>query len=170
VVALATAFAIAGFFLWPGAVALRGPKASIAVLPFEAIGEDAFTRRLSQGITQDIVTDLARFREFDVIGHNSTTALGPVEDITALGVRLDVRYVLTGSHERLGGAHPLKVQALHFGKALCQARPRAPVDRGPQLPLVHRYSLPAGGLQPTGPPAVGHFTAGRLPRPAANFV
>lgn len=103
VVALATVFAIAGFFLWPGAVASRGPKASIAVLPFDAIGEDAFTRRLSQGITQDIVTDLARFREFDVIGHNSTAALGPVEDMTALGVRLDVRYVLTGSIQQDGG-------------------------------------------------------------------
>jgi len=100
--ALAVVLAVAVLFLRPGPAELRGPKASIAVLPFDTIGEDAFTGRLAQGITQDIVTDLARFREFDVISHNSTAALGPVKDITALGRRLDVRYVLTGSIQHDG--------------------------------------------------------------------
>lgn len=100
--ALAGVLAVAAFFLWPGPAALRGSKASIAVLPFDTIGEDAFTGRLAQGITQDIVTDLARFREFDVISHNSTAALGPAEDIAGIGRRLDVRYVLTGSIQHDG--------------------------------------------------------------------
>lgn len=99
--ALVAVLAVAASFLWPGPT-LRGPKASIAVLPFETIGKDAFTGRLAHGITQDIITDLARFREFDVISHNSTAALGPVRDVAAIGRRLDVRYVLMGSIQRDG--------------------------------------------------------------------
>lgn len=100
--ALAAVLAVAVLILWPDPAVMRGQKASIAVLPFDTIGEDAFMGRLAQGITQDIVTDLARFREFDVIGHNSTAALGPVKDIKALGQQLDVRYVLTGSIQHNG--------------------------------------------------------------------
>src|SRR5262249_6036805 len=46
-------------------------KPAIAVLPFEALGEDAATARLATGVTEDIITDLARFRGLDVTARNS---------------------------------------------------------------------------------------------------
>ena len=39
-------------------------QASIAVLPFDNLGRDDATGRLADGITEDIITDLARFPRF----------------------------------------------------------------------------------------------------------
>ena len=47
-------------------------KPSIAVLPFDNLGGDEATGRLADGITEDIITDLARFRDLAVIARNST--------------------------------------------------------------------------------------------------
>ena len=47
-------------------------QASVAVLPFDNLGGDEATGRLADGITEDIITDLARFRDLDVIARNST--------------------------------------------------------------------------------------------------
>ena len=65
-------------------------------------GDDA-TGRLSDGITEDIITDLARFRDLDVIARNSTDAYkGKSTDIRQVGRELGVRYVLEGSVQRQG--------------------------------------------------------------------
>jgi len=78
-------------------------KASIAVLPFDNLSGDDETGRLAGGITEDIITDLARFREFDVIARNSVEAYkGRPTDIREIGQALDVRYVLEGSLQREG--------------------------------------------------------------------
>ena len=53
---------------WPVEPARATP--SIAVLPFDNLGGDDATGRLADGITEDIITDLARFREVDVIAWN----------------------------------------------------------------------------------------------------
>ena len=55
------------------AVALSG-KPSIAVLPFVDLAGTERTERLADGLTSDIITDLARFRDLSVIAHNSTLA------------------------------------------------------------------------------------------------
>ena len=47
-------------------------KPSVAVLPFDNYGGDEATGRLADGLTEDIITDLARFPEFQVIARNST--------------------------------------------------------------------------------------------------
>jgi TolB-like protein/DNA-binding winged helix-turn-helix (wHTH) protein len=78
-------------------------KASIAVLPFDNLSGDEATGRLASGITEDIITDLARFREFDVIARNSVEAYkGRPTDIREIGRALDVRFVLEGSIQRDG--------------------------------------------------------------------
>ena len=51
-----------GWWFWPTTPAGAG-KPSIAVLPFDNLGGDEATGRLADGITEDIITDLARFRE-----------------------------------------------------------------------------------------------------------
>ena len=49
-----------GWWLWPATPAYTS-KPSIAVLPFDNLGSDDATGRLADGITEDVITDLARF-------------------------------------------------------------------------------------------------------------
>jgi TolB-like protein len=79
-------------------------RPSIAVLPFEDIGGDATSRRLAEGMTEDIITDLARFRDLDVIARNSASQYrGRAADVRLVGRELNVRYVLEGSIQRQKG-------------------------------------------------------------------
>lgn len=55
---------------WPAATVSGKPL--VAVLPFDNYGGDAATGRLADGLTEDIITDLAGFPEFQVIARNST--------------------------------------------------------------------------------------------------
>jgi TolB-like protein/class 3 adenylate cyclase len=76
-------------------------KPSIAVLPFDNLGGDDATGRLAAGLTEDIITDLSRYRDLDVMARNATAAYAdkPV-DIRAVGEALNVRYVLEGSIQK----------------------------------------------------------------------
>ncbi|MBM3092451.1 tetratricopeptide repeat protein [Ensifer sp. T173] len=86
---------------WPTAVVSAKP--SIAVLPFDDYGGDAATARLADGLTEDVITDLSRIREFDVIARNSTELYkGKSADVRQIGRDLNVRYVLEGSIQRQG--------------------------------------------------------------------
>ena len=77
---------------------MRDARPGIAVLPFENLSGDEATGRLADGITEDIITDLARFRNLDVIARNSTAAYkGRHEDVRRIGRELSVGYVLEGS-------------------------------------------------------------------------
>ena len=79
-------------------------KPGIAVLPFESLGNDTKTSRLADGITEDIITDLSRFRGLDVIARNSTaTYKAKPIDARQVGEDLNVSYVLMGTIQRQGG-------------------------------------------------------------------
>jgi TolB-like protein len=71
---------------------------SIAVLPFTNLSGQAKWERLADGISGDIITDLARLNESFVIARNSSFAYKnkPV-DVRQIGKELGVRYVLEGS-------------------------------------------------------------------------
>ena len=88
------------WWLWPGEIAAGKP--SVAVLPFDNYGGDEATAgRLADGITEDTITDLARFRSLDVIARNSTEAYkGKPVDVRQIGRDLRVGYVLEGSVQR----------------------------------------------------------------------
>jgi TolB-like protein/class 3 adenylate cyclase len=104
VAALVLAFGLGGWFLWPRhpAPGLVG-RASVAVLPFTNIAGDEATGRLADGLTEDIITDLSRYRTMDVIAHNSTEQYrGKAADVRQVGKDLNVRYVLEGSVQREG--------------------------------------------------------------------
>jgi adenylate cyclase len=78
-------------------------KPSIAVLPFANLGGDAQQDYFSDGITEDIITELSRFSELLVIARNSTFQYkGKPVDIRQIGRELDARYVLEGSVRRSG--------------------------------------------------------------------
>lgn len=99
-IALTIAAGVTAWWLRPIEQALA-TKSSIAVLPFDNIGGDEATGRLADGLTEDIITDLARYREVDVIGRNSTGVYkGKPTDIRQVGAELNVRYVLEGSVQR----------------------------------------------------------------------
>jgi len=81
----------------------RGPikledRPSIAVLPFINLGGDKEQEYLADGITEDIITALTRFRWFFVIGRNSSFAFkGKALDAKQIAEQLSVRYVLEGT-------------------------------------------------------------------------
>jgi TolB-like protein len=78
-------------------------KPSVAVLPFTNMSSDPEQDYFSDGITEDIITGLARLRWFFVIARNSTFAYkGNSMDVRKVGRELGVRYVLEGSVRRSG--------------------------------------------------------------------
>jgi adenylate cyclase len=73
-------------------------KPSIAVLPFENLSGDPKQERLAGGLTEDVITDLSRFRELFVIARNSTEVYkGKRVDVRQVARELGVQYVLEGS-------------------------------------------------------------------------
>jgi TolB-like protein/class 3 adenylate cyclase/Tfp pilus assembly protein PilF len=88
----------------PASPALTLPdKPSIAVLPFLNMSGDPEQEYFADGIVEDIITALSRFRSFFVIARNSSfTYKGRNVDVRQIGRELGVRYVLEGS-VRKGG-------------------------------------------------------------------
>jgi TolB-like protein/class 3 adenylate cyclase/Tfp pilus assembly protein PilF len=79
-------------------------KPAIAVLPFGSIGADPSAARLADGLTEEIITDLSRFRGLDVIARNSTAVYkNSSVDVRQMGRVLNVRYVLQGSIQWMAG-------------------------------------------------------------------
>jgi adenylate cyclase len=81
----------------------RPGRPSIAVLPFVSLGGDAEQRHLADGISEDIITELARYTSLFVIARNSSFLFRdqPV-DIRRTGRDLGARYLVEGSLRRLG--------------------------------------------------------------------
>jgi TolB-like protein/Tfp pilus assembly protein PilF len=78
-------------------------KPSIAVLPFDNMSGDADQEYFSDGITEDIITALSRFRWFFVIARNSSFIYkGKTIEIKRVAEDLGVRYVLEGSVRKAG--------------------------------------------------------------------
>lgn len=76
-------------------------KPSIAVLPFQNMSGDPEQEYFADGMVEDIITALCRFKWLFVIARNSTfTYKGRSVDIRQVGRELGVRYVLEGSVRR----------------------------------------------------------------------
>jgi serine/threonine protein kinase len=83
----------------------------VAVLPFKYGGSNADITALAEGVTEEIVTGLARFAYLKVISHSSTLryAQGPV-DVRSAGKELGARYVMEGSLRQAGSRLRIAVQ------------------------------------------------------------
>ena len=78
-------------------------KPSIAVLPFENMSEDREQDYFADGLVEDIITALSRFKSLFVIARNSSFAYkGRTVDVKQVGRELGVRYVLEGSVRKAG--------------------------------------------------------------------
>jgi adenylate cyclase len=88
-------------------------KPSIAVLAFTNMSGDPSQEYFSDGITEDIITELSRFSELFVIARNSTfTYKGKAVDVRQVGRELGVRYVLEGSIRRDGDRVRISAQLI----------------------------------------------------------
>jgi TolB-like protein len=78
-------------------------KPSIAVLPFQNLSGDPEQEYFSDGITEDIITELSRFGSLFVIARNSSfTFKGEMIDVSDVGRKLGVQYVVEGSVRKAG--------------------------------------------------------------------
>jgi adenylate cyclase len=73
-------------------------KPSIAVLPFDNMSGDEEQEYFSDGLTEDIITELSRFHDLFVIARHSSFAFkNQALDITDIGKNLGVQYLVEGS-------------------------------------------------------------------------
>jgi TolB-like protein len=85
-------------------------RPSIAVLPFTNMSGDPDQDYFADGLTEDLITGLARIRWLFVIARNSSFVYkGRVADVKQVSRELGVRYVLEGSVRR--GGNRLRVSA-----------------------------------------------------------
>jgi TolB-like protein len=78
-------------------------KPSIAVLPFDNMSDDPKQEYFSDGITEDLITDLSKISGLFVIARNSTfTYKGKPVKVQQVAEDLGVRYVLEGSVRKAG--------------------------------------------------------------------
>lgn len=90
-----------------------GVKPSIAVLPFDNMSRDADQDFLADGIVEDVITELSRFRDLTVIARNSSFSFrGTATDVRKIAQELGVRYVVEGSVRRAGDRLRLTAQLI----------------------------------------------------------
>lgn len=91
----------------------RPARHMIAVLPFDNMSGDPGQQYLSDGITEDIITDLARFRGLSVAArHASASFAGKGATIDEVRRSLGVDYVVEGSVRRSGEQMRITVQLI----------------------------------------------------------
>lgn len=94
----------------PKAAPSRQAERSIAVLPFTNMSGHPEQEYFSDGLTEDIITDLSNVPGFLVIARNSTFAYkGKSVDVRQIARELGVKYILEGSARR--SEHRLRVNA-----------------------------------------------------------
>ncbi len=88
-------------------------KPAIAVLPFNNMSGDAEQEFFADGITEDIITELSRFRDLFVISRNSSFKYkGQAVDVQKFARELGVQYVVEGSVRKVGKRVRITVQLI----------------------------------------------------------
>jgi TolB-like protein len=95
-----------------------GHRPALVVLPFTNMGGDPEQDYFADGITEDIITALSRWRSFGVIARNSAfTYKGRAVDVKQVGRELGVAYVLEGSVRRAGNRIRITAQLIETATA-----------------------------------------------------
>jgi TolB-like protein/Tfp pilus assembly protein PilF len=95
----------------PQSLALAMP--SIAVLPFDNLSGDSERGYFSDGITNDVITDLSKYSELFVIAsHTVFTYKGRHSKVQEIGRELGVRYLVEGSVQRADDRVRINVQLI----------------------------------------------------------
>jgi adenylate cyclase len=100
-------------FPQPAAALPLPAKPSIAVLPFQNMSGDPEQEYFADGMVEEIITELSRFRALFVIARNSTfTYKGKAVDVRQVARELGVRYVIEGSIRKAGNRVRVTVQLI----------------------------------------------------------
>jgi adenylate cyclase len=88
-------------------------RPSLAVLPFQNMSGDPEQDYIADGMVEDIITELSRFRELFVIARTSTFSYkGRLADIRQIARELGVRYVLEGSVRKSSNSFRVTAQLI----------------------------------------------------------
>lgn len=94
-------------------VGAESDKPTLAVLPLSNLSGDPGQDYFSDGITEDIITELSRFRSLFVVArHASFSYRGKMADTQQVGRELGVRYVVEGSMRKIGNRVRVTVRLL----------------------------------------------------------
>ena len=92
-------------------------KPSIAVLPFDNLSDDPEQEWFSDGMTEDLITDLSKIKGIFVISRNSTFSYkGKSVKLKTISEELGVRYILEGSVRRSGDQVRINAQLVDAKK------------------------------------------------------
>ncbi len=111
----AAVIAVGAFAAWQGGLVGTGTEErvkdpllemptgpTVAVLPFDNLSGDAEQDYFSDGLTEDLITELARVRDIRVLARNTTFQYkGQAVDVQAVGRELGADYVIEGSVRRI---------------------------------------------------------------------
>jgi len=120
-VSAAATIVILGIAIWSGYFSNKGSGEkepikeipSIAVLPFNNLSDDPEQEYFSDGMTDDIITDLSKISGLMVISSSSTfTYKGKEIKIPIVAKELGVKYVLEGSVRRAGDEIRINAQLI----------------------------------------------------------
>ena len=91
----------------------RPDRPAIAVLPFVNQSDDPAQSYLSDGITEDLIRELSRYRSLLVTARSSSFQFGGAAvDIAAIRRKLGVRYVVEGSVRKIGSNVRISAQLI----------------------------------------------------------
>ena len=91
----------------------RAGRVSICVLPFANISGDAEQEYFSDGISEDIITDLSKVSALHVVSRNTAfTFKGKAVDVGQVAAQLKVTYVLEGSVRKAAGRVRISAQLI----------------------------------------------------------
>jgi TolB-like protein len=145
---------VAGFSAWRwfNPFTPISEKPSIAVLPFENIGNDPRWDRFADGITEDIITDLSHSKDLFVIARSSTEIYkDKPADVRNVGRDLNVKYVLEGSIQSIGERIRVTAQLIESdsGSHVWSERYDRPVDDlfAVQNEVTQRIAATLGGYE-----------------------
>jgi TolB-like protein/Flp pilus assembly protein TadD len=109
---LIAAFAVSGYWFWHpwrtgspprGLTSSSVPEKSIAVLPFENLSAEKENAFFTNGVQDEILTNLAKVSDLKVISHWSVQQYktGAARNLREIGDQLGVAYILEGSVQRV---------------------------------------------------------------------
>jgi adenylate cyclase len=99
----------------PGSVA--APRVTICVLPFSNMSGDQEQEYFSDGISEDIITDLSKVSALAVVSRNTAfTFKGKNVDVSQIARQLKVSYILEGSVRKAGGRVRITAQLIEASR------------------------------------------------------